>query len=505
MKKQTNQPLIRNRRWMFVRAVIALLAVAGIAYMLRASGATVSFVSLELESGSLSGNTAIASDSTASNGGAVKFGAGNTGGLRVSDNGRFIVKGDGTPFFYLADTAWSMLVSLNQADMTEYMTTRRNQGYTVVQTSIYFNQNGQPQGSPISGSVSTINQAFFQNQVDFAVNKAEELGLVLALHPIWADGQTNNGTISSTNAQGYGQFLGNRYKNETNIIWVMGGDYPGAGQESIWRNLARGIAIGQTGSEDYSKSLMTYHPRGDETSSTWFHSDAWLDFNSVQSGHCPSNPLPYDLVGADYGRTPTKPVIDFEPMYENHPYCWANPPDGHSNALDARKMAYWDVFSGGFGHAYGHHSVWPFVTNANSHPFNSWGGGATGTWRDGLNADGGKQMVHIRKLMESRPFLSRIPDQTIITSSTGGAMDRKVATRSSDGSYLLVYTVGSVSVNLNKLSGTSVNAYWYNPRTGAATDVSVAKGASVQVNPPDGNDWVFVADDASRSFGRPGQ
>lgn len=30
------------------------------------------------------------------------------GDLRVSDNGRFLVHADGSPFFYLADTAWEM-------------------------------------------------------------------------------------------------------------------------------------------------------------------------------------------------------------------------------------------------------------------------------------------------------------------------------------------------------------------------------------------------------------
>ncbi len=86
-------------------------------------------------------------------------------------------------------------------------------------------------------------------------------------------------------------------------------------------------------------------------------------------------------------------------------------------------------------------------------------------------------------------------------------MTRKQATRADDGSYLMVYNAaaGGFNVNLNKLSGTTIKAYWFNTRSGAATDVTVAKGASVAVSPPDGNDWVFVADDAARGFGRPGQ
>ena len=35
--------------------------------------------------------------------------------LRVSDNARFLVAEDGKPFFWLADTAWSIIDSSNSA------------------------------------------------------------------------------------------------------------------------------------------------------------------------------------------------------------------------------------------------------------------------------------------------------------------------------------------------------------------------------------------------------
>ena len=418
----------------------------------------------------------------------------------VSENGRYLVRADGQPFVFLGDTAWSMLANLDHDVMTEYLTTRRDQGFTVIQAAIYFDQAGMPRGTPFDGDVSKPNEAFFAEQVDFAVAKAAELGLTLALHPVWADGATDK-LITVDNAEGYGRFLGERY-SDANIIWVLGGDESADGREQLWRNLARGLAVGQTGSEDYSKSLRTYHPVGDQSSSTWFHDDDWLDFNSVQSGHCPRSPLPYDLVSRDYQQTPVKPVIDFEPMYENHPYCWAEPPDGFSTTLDVRKMAYWNYLAGGFGHSYGHHSLWGFVTGA--HPFDSVGGGAPGTWRQAMDAEGGRAMTHLRTLMESRPLELRVPDQAVIAGDAGTGMDRKQAARAADGSYLMVYTVGSVRVDLTSLSGTAIQAYWYDPRTGEATEVAVEKGASVQVSPPGGEDWVFVADDAARGYPPPG-
>src|SRR5215471_17238560 len=53
--------------------------------------------------------------------------------LRVSDNHRFIVRENGQPFFYLADTAWELFHRLNRSEAAEYLRTRARQGYTVAQ------------------------------------------------------------------------------------------------------------------------------------------------------------------------------------------------------------------------------------------------------------------------------------------------------------------------------------------------------------------------------------
>lgn len=424
------------------------------------------------------------------------------GPLSVSADGRYLVQEDGEPFIYLGDTAWALLANLTSDEVSEYLTQRKEQGFTVIQTAIYFDQAAMRNGSPFDKDVSMPNEAFFADRVDTAIAKAAELGLVVALHPIWGD-KTVDRLITEGNAEDYGRFLGERYGEMPNVFWVMGGDISADGNEQIWRNLARGIAIGQTGTEDYSRSLMTFHPIGDHSSSTWFHDDAWLDFNSVQSGHCPSNPLPYDFVAHDWRLQPVKPVIDFEPMYENHPYCWADPPDGFATTLDVRKMAYWNYLSGGFGHSYGHHSVWPF--SMDGHPFDSTGGGAPGSWREAMTAEGAREMMHVRTLMEARPIEVRVPDQSVIVGDRGTSMNHRSAARASDNSYVIVYTVGATTVDLSKLAGTDVNAHWFNPRTGESTPVSVTKGARVRLNPPDTQDWVFVADDAGAGYAPPGQ
>ncbi len=131
--------------------------------------------------------------------------------------------------------------------------------------------------------------------------------------PAWGRWVTDDRVITAKNAQSYGEFLGRQYGRK-GVIWVLGGDRTATGFEDVWRNLARGIAIGVSGKADYSAVLLTFHPRGGETSSTWFHNDNWLDFNMQQNGHNTAAARQvWTHIARDYNLTPTKPVIDGEP------------------------------------------------------------------------------------------------------------------------------------------------------------------------------------------------
>jgi hypothetical protein len=132
-------------------------------------------------------------------------------------------------------------------------------------------------------------------------------------------------------------------------------------------------------------------------------------------------------------------------------------------------------------------------------------------------ADGAAQMQHGRALIESRPFLTRIPDDSIIasnrvpTSIPGAGRYRFVATRDESGSYAMFYApVGrKFSVNMDKISGAKVRAWWFNPRDGKATGIGEFPNTGVrEFTPPDYGemmDWVLVLDDAAKEYPAPGQ
>lgn len=436
------------------------------------------------------------------------------GPLKVSANARFLVHEDGTPFFYLGDTAWELFHRLNREDAERYLENRRGKGFTVIQAVCLAELDGLNTPNPYGDRPLTNNnpatpattpgsdpadatQYDYWDHVDYIVERARAKGIYIGMLPTWGS-HVVSGVLNAGNAEAYGRFLGQRYAARP-IIWILGGDRNATGYEAVWRTLAKGIAIGVSGSEDYSKVLMTFHPPGGNSSATWFHNDVWLDFNMLQTGHCYNDS--YSMIVREYNRTPTKPVMDGEPMYEDHPICF-NTNNGYATDVDVRRYAYWDVFAGAHGHTYGCHNIWQMYAPGRT-PV-SW---AHKYWYDSLDLPGAWDMMHLRNLILSRPFLSRVPDQSIVTDAfTGG--DHLRATRG-DG-YALVYTPTgrSFTVNLGKISGTTVRGYWWNPREGTSTTIGdYANSGTRGFTPPSsgtGNDWVLVLDDTGRGFPAPG-
>jgi hypothetical protein len=167
--------------------------------------------------------------------------------------------------------------------------------------------------------------------------------------------------------------------------------------------MAEGIAKGDGG-----RHLMTFHPPGGQHSATWWHKEEWLDFNMLQSGHSRDRDN-WNMIARDYAQTPPKPCLDGEPGYEDHPNSF-KAENGYLDETDVRKSAYWALFAGAHGHTYGCHDIWQFFDAARRPGVSA----ARTHWREAMQLPGAAQMQWARKLMESRPFLERVPDQSLI-------------------------------------------------------------------------------------------
>ena len=430
--------------------------------------------------------------------------------LKVSDNRRFLVRADGTPFFYLADTAWELFHRLGRDETDLYLKDRADKRFTVIQAVVLAEFDGLTVPNPyghvplLDNDPAKPNEKYFEH-VDYVVDRAASLGLVMGVLPTWGDKVNKKWgkgpeVFTPANAEAYGRFLGKRYKDKP-IIWILGGDRPVENDThlAIWRAMAKGLRAGDGG-----RHLVTYHPMGGQSSSARLHDEPCLDFNTLQSGHGARDIPNYDMVARDYARTPTKPILDSEPRYEDHPINW-KPENGWFDEYDVRQAVYWSLFAGGAGVTYGCHDVWQFWEPGRQ-PVSA----ARTPWKQALKLPAAGQVQHARALLESRPYLTRVPDQFVLASDPGAGGDHVVATRDSEGSYAMVYlpTPKPVTVDLSKIRG-PVRAWWFDPRTGKAESAGEFKNAGTQAFTPPGaegaKDWVLVLDDASRGFGAPGR
>lgn len=432
--------------------------------------------------------------------------------LKVSQNKRYLVKQNGQPFFYLGDTAWELFHRLNREEADKYLQNRADKGFTVIQAVVLAELNGLRDPNPyghlplLNEDPTKPNEEYFKH-VDYIVNKAGELGLYIGMLPTWGDKIFKNTwgegpeIFTPDNARSFGRYLGNRYKNKP-IIWILGGDRnPRQEQDvAIWRAMAEGITAGAGSNPD--NVLITYHPQPKEGggSSTWFHQEPWLDFNMFQTGHCRNLPV-YDQITHDYKLTPVKPTMDGEPIYEDHPVCFNAKERGYSDAYDVRRAAYLALFAGAHGHTYGCHAIWQMNTPKGKNV-----NGPLGPWYEAIHLPGSGQMSHVRALMESRPILERVPDQTLITEASS-AGERIQATRGQ--SYAFIYSTAGkpFTVNMGKISGQQVNATWFDPRTGHVMGVGKFKNTGKQLFTPPSlgtdNDWVLILDDTDKNFAAP--
>ena len=429
-----------------------------------------------------------------------------SGPIKIHENQRYFTTAEGDPFFWMADTAWELFHRLDLEQSKMYLDKRNEQGFNVVQAVVLSELDGinQPNANGDKPFLSLekwqYNEAYFSH-VDKVLQLALEREMYVALLPTWGDKLFKDKwgigpeIFTPETAYSYGKWIANRYRNQKNIIWVLGGDRnPRENSEDVkvWNEMARGIVETQNPA---NRQLITFHPQPTSPggSSNWFHQEAWLDFNMHQTGHCPNQPT-YQKIAHDLALTPKKPTVDGEPMYEEHPKCFDAKNQGYSEATDIRKIMYWNVFAGAAGQTYGCHAVWQMY-DLDKAPVNA----PLKPWKLSLDLEVANQVKHLKNLMLTQKYFSRIPDQTLIADSQQDDEFFVAATRDEAGNYAMFYfpTGRKTNLNLIGLNGKNITGKWFDPRTGVSFKVeeSFSKISNLSITPPSegrGNDWVLI-------------
>lgn len=406
--------------------------------------------------------------------------------MRVSDNKHYLLDDQGKPFFYLADTTWRFFYDTTYEEADRYMRKRKEQGFTLFMPVILSEVNPDENDANQYGEMALIdwdptrpNEKFFQ-YVDWTIERARELGLVVGLLPTWGEfvGPQKYGKgpkcFTVENAYAYGEFLGKRYKDSPNLIWVVGGDRNPYTEDlvAIWRSMANGLRKGDEGAH-----LITYHPAPEAdvdqfSCSHWLPNEEWLDFYMLQTGTKIDRPN-YKYIYRDYVKTGAqkKPTLDGECRYEfSHEFFnqfpQKNPPHGRRiDAHQVRKAAYNSMLSGAAGHTYGCRCVWNFYREGTLKTRDT-----DMDWRKAMDLPGAWQLRHMRSLFTKYPFYKLVPDfeGNVVTYGNGVDGTYIAAAVSEDRDFALVYVPEAMpfKVNLDIVAG-PVKVSWFDVRTGA--------------------------------------
>jgi hypothetical protein len=440
------------------------------------------------------------------------------GPIAVSSNGRFLEYTDHTPFFWLGDTAWQLLTKLDRTEAERYLADRRAKGFNVVQAVALYVRAQSVYGSPLLGDdplrpnvtpgsdPSKPGEYDYWDHVDWIFDLAAKNGIYIALLPCWGNVVTT-GMLNTDNAPRYVRWLAARYRSRPNLFWVLGGDVRGDRNIEVWRAMGRALK------EADPAHLISFHPFGRTQSSLWFHDEPWLDFNMFQSGHrrYGQDTEPgakeednWRYVIEDYARQPAKPTLDGEPSYENIPQGLHDTTQPYWTDADARRYAYWSVFAGAFGHTYGDNAVQQMYKPGGVGAF-----GPRNYWFEAINDPGSEQMQYLKRLMLSRPFFERVPDQSVLAGPNGIRHDYTVAARGRSYLFAYTYTGRPLAIRLGVISGKRIRAWWFSPRDGGARSGGVFPNRGVVKFTPPGSagaqpDWVLVLDDESKRYPAPG-
>ncbi|PJM75951.1 hypothetical protein CSQ87_02745 [Bifidobacterium simiarum] len=447
--------------------------------------------------------------------------------LKISEDRRYFEYEDGEPFAWLADTAWTLPQRIMWQDVEHYMRLRRAQGFTVAQIVALDPERDvlmrTPSGCPAlhDGDLNQPNEEYFA-YLDRILEAAERHGLYVLLLPVWGQlvvgdnwmGETFEKTVTEENARGFGEWIGRRYRNRSNVLWCLGGDrqpiHKGVDYRNVWRRLAEGLAKGVLGADlryddpdpRWRDLPLTYHACHEletgecSTMSYWTDDEAWISYIMLQSGHG-VDARNFDLIAKEYDRARPMPVWDGEPAYEMMPTSWPDFTQFHDSWM-VRRRAYWGLLSGAFGHTYGHCSVWSSIGERERDAM------FRKTWFEALTDEGAGQMRYLRDAMESLGLGRCRPCRDVLAENPDDLEHHMQAAMSADGEALLVYLPSGGEAILHRTrvselfcqSPEGLGVLWYSPRNGDRCEGRLIEEDSrlVGVAPTAGRgeDWLLV-------------
>jgi hypothetical protein len=440
--------------------------------------------------------------------GAGRFGQHGPVGLAASR--RHLAHADGTPFLWLADTAWNGPLRASDDEWDDYLRERVRQGFTAVQwvtTQWLAASRGDREGRvAFTGRERiAVDPAFYQ-RLDARLEAINRAGLLAAPVLLWAAqwsdpalNMLNPGyTLPEDQAVLLARYMVARW-GAHHVVWILNGDgnYHGANAER-WRRIGRAVFGGGP------HAPVSLHPCGMSIPFDEFCDEAWLDIIGYQSGHGDdADTLRWLVAGPPaqlWRHDPPRPFINLEPPYEYHISYQSR--QRITPAMVRRALYSSLLITPPAGVTYGGHGVWGW-DDGTSPPEAHDGTGVPLPWREALRMPGAEQVAHLAALFNALDWPRLRPAPELLAAQPGEADPARflAAARADEGDLALVYIPvdREIALQLNGLQP-GLRARWFDPRTGGFAPAAAAgDGQTQRFTTPAEGDWVLVLEpDAAR-------
>lgn len=427
--------------------------------------------------------------------------------LEVHPSGRYLRDaGNKEPVYLHAYTAWSLITQVSQAEIATFLSTM--QGLNVnalILQAIERDGTVLPSlagDTPFTGTtggeadLTTPREAYWAH-VDWVLNQCAARGIHALLYPIYYGASAAGWGINPMPANGatklgqYGAFLGARYANQPNIIWV---NYADALPNSTGRGYVKNVYDGIR-STDVAGRLHGNHYARPSLSTD----DATVpcDINFSYTKGAGVSPRVHDVCLSGWSAA-AKPVSVIENYYAHRVVDAPNP------TAQQQRSNHWEARLSGASSMFGDEWVHGYGKETSNNPTNQ-------DWRLQFGTTDVLALAKVRSFFVARQWWLLEPRPTAGTdllTAGGGTRDSngyKCRALARDGNWGAVYVTDGTTctVNLALFSGT-VTARWYDPVSGTYSAVTggptfAASGthafvASSEVgsNSGGGTDWVLV-------------
>lgn len=396
---------------------------------------------------------------------------------------RCLVDRKGQPYFLHGDAAWTLLLQLKRDDVERYLEDRRRRGFNALLVDLIDPGLGRSWGFGrrnaygerpfvVPKDYTRPNEKYFAH-VDWVLLRAAERGFLVLLTPSylgyqggdqgWYRAMRENGV---RRLRAYGNYLGLRYRNMTNLIWVHGGDYSPP-ERGPMEAIMHGIR------ETNPAALHSFHGGRGTAARAFLGSEAvWLDVNTIYTDENSVVPA----ARSEYTAS-SLPFFLIEARYEG---------EGASEVV-VRSQAYQAMLSGACGQVMGNKPIYSFDSG----------------WQGALDSPGARSMTQMRSLLDTLDWAELRPAfEGFIVDGIGKGVMRAAAAISEDKRRAVVYvpSLREIGVNLGLLEGTKFSLRWIDPANAHSVPVRKSSFAGLQrlnLRPPGPNssgygDWILV-------------